>query len=92
MEWLLFQPQTKQEAYSQIHDQVCLFLKSALEEKEVMRVIKEATGVSEPVKENGTQFVHALLLELRKISHTCNRLVWRKQNWMHLLLRGVGFI
>jgi len=48
---LLFQPQTKQEAYSQIHEQVCLFLKSALEEKEVMRVIKEATGVSEPVKE-----------------------------------------
>jgi len=48
---LLFQPQTKQEAFSQIHEQVCLFLKSALEEKEVMRVIKEAIGISEPIKE-----------------------------------------
>lgn len=52
---LPFRPQTKQEAYAQIKEQTCLFLQLALEEKEMMRVVKEATGVSEIVREKWNQ-------------------------------------
>lgn len=50
-----FQPQTKQEAYAQIKEQTRLFLQLALEEKEMMQAIKEATGVSEIVREKWNQ-------------------------------------
>lgn len=41
-----FQPNTHKEAYEMIKSQVQLFLQSALEEKEMMKVVKEAIGVS----------------------------------------------
>jgi len=47
---LAFRPKTKQEAYSKIKEQTYLFLKSALEEKEMMQVITEAIGISETVQ------------------------------------------
>ncbi len=48
---LPFHPRTKEEAYAQILKQTRLFMQSALEEKEMMRVVKEAIGVSAIVKE-----------------------------------------
>lgn len=48
---LPFHPRTKEEAYAQILKQTRLFMQSALEEKEMMKVVKEAIGVSAIVKE-----------------------------------------
>lgn len=48
---LPFTPRTKEEAFAQIKKQTRLFMKLALEEKKVMRVIKEAIGVSAIVEE-----------------------------------------
>ncbi len=48
---LPFHPRTKEEAYAQILKQTRLFMQSALEEKEMMRVVKEAIGVSAIVKD-----------------------------------------
>ncbi|WP_342514430.1 TetR/AcrR family transcriptional regulator [Sporosarcina sp. FSL K6-1522] len=52
---LPFHPQTKQEAYAQINEQTRLFLQSALDEKDMMRLIKEAIGVSEIVQDKWNQ-------------------------------------
>ncbi|MBD8006574.1 TetR/AcrR family transcriptional regulator [Bacillus norwichensis] len=48
---LPFQPSSKEEAFAQILEQTRLFMKSALEEKEVMKIVKEAIGVSAIVEE-----------------------------------------
>lgn len=48
---LPFKPRSKEEALAQILKQTRLFMQSALEEKEVMKVVKEAIGVSAIVEE-----------------------------------------
>ncbi|RST77366.1 TetR/AcrR family transcriptional regulator [Siminovitchia acidinfaciens] len=48
---LPFKPRTKEEALAQILEQTRLFMQSALEEKEVMKVVKEAIGVSAIVED-----------------------------------------
>ncbi|GIN95471.1 TetR family transcriptional regulator [Siminovitchia terrae] len=48
---LPFKPSSKEEAFAQILEQTRLFMKSSLEEKEVMKVVKEAIGVSAIVEE-----------------------------------------
>lgn len=48
---LPFKPNSKEEAFAQILEQTRLFMKSSLEEKEVMKVVKEAIGVSAIVEE-----------------------------------------
>ncbi|RWR11867.1 TetR/AcrR family transcriptional regulator [Siminovitchia fortis] len=48
---LPFKPRTKEEAFAQILKQTRLFMQSALEEKEMMKVVKEAIGVSPIVEE-----------------------------------------
>ncbi|WP_144463697.1 TetR/AcrR family transcriptional regulator [Siminovitchia fortis] len=48
---LPFKPRTKEEAFAQILKQTRLFMQSALEEKEMMKVVKEAIGVSAIVEE-----------------------------------------
>ncbi len=46
---LPFEPKTNEEAYTQIKTQVRLFIQAALDEQEMMKVIKEAIGVSDIV-------------------------------------------
>jgi AcrR family transcriptional regulator len=47
---LTFQPRTKNEAFDMIAHQVRLFLTLSIKEREIMRVIKEAIGVSTEVE------------------------------------------
>ncbi|WP_231889770.1 TetR/AcrR family transcriptional regulator [Oceanobacillus sp. Castelsardo] len=48
---LPFSPETREEAYSLIHNQVEKFLIAAVEEKQIMAVIEEAIGISSTVRE-----------------------------------------
>jgi AcrR family transcriptional regulator len=48
---LPFSPETKEEAYTLIHNQVGKFLIAAIEEKQIMVVIEEAIGISSTVRE-----------------------------------------
>lgn len=50
-----FEPTTVEEAYSQIKAQVRLFIQAALDEQEMMKVIKEAIGISEMVERKWSQ-------------------------------------
>lgn len=52
---LPFEPDTTEEAFAQIKKQVRLFIQAALEEKEMMQVIKQAIGVSDMVEEKWNQ-------------------------------------
>ncbi|MFC5590264.1 TetR/AcrR family transcriptional regulator [Sporosarcina soli] len=69
-----FQPQTKQEAYAQIKEQTRLFLQLALEEKEMMQAINEATGVSEIVREKWNQirlrFITAITKDITQVQQS----------------------
>ncbi|KXH84056.1 TetR/AcrR family transcriptional regulator [Sporosarcina sp. HYO08] len=66
-----FQPQTKAEAYEQITSQARGFLQSALEEKEMMQVLKEAAGVSPIVEEKWnkirTRFIHGIAKDIQYV-------------------------
>lgn len=52
---LPFEPKTSEEAYAQIKTQVRLFIQAALDEQEMMKVLKEAIGVSEIVEGKWSQ-------------------------------------
>ncbi|WP_436374877.1 TetR/AcrR family transcriptional regulator [Cytobacillus sp. BC1816] len=45
-----FKPQAKEEAYENIKNQVRLFLQLALDERDMMKVVKEAIGVSPEIE------------------------------------------
>jgi AcrR family transcriptional regulator len=48
---LPFEPTTKEEAYNMITRQVSLFLTLSIEEKEMMKIVKEAIGISAEVEQ-----------------------------------------
>lgn len=52
---LPFEPKTNEEAFEQIKTQVRLFIQAALDEHEMMKVLKEAIGVSEIVEGKWSQ-------------------------------------
>ena len=52
---LPFEPKTSEEAFEQIKTQVRLFIQAALDEQEMMKVLKEAIGVSEIVEGKWSQ-------------------------------------
>ncbi|MFD1706278.1 TetR/AcrR family transcriptional regulator [Siminovitchia sediminis] len=52
---LPFTPKTKEEAFTQIKKQTRLFMELSLEERQVMKIIKEAIGVSPIVAEKWSQ-------------------------------------
>lgn len=52
---LPFEPETNEEAYIQIKSQVRLFIQAALDEQDMMKIVKEAVGVSEIVAKKWSQ-------------------------------------
>src|SRR5699024_6099 len=71
---LPFVPKTKQAAYDQIKHQVELFIQSAIEEKKVMKIIKEAIGISEIVREKWRKikvhFIEEITEDIRFVQKT----------------------
>lgn len=61
-----FEPTTVEEAYSQIKAQVRLFIQAALDEQEMMKVIKEAIGISEMVERKWSQIRARFIAEITK--------------------------
>lgn len=68
---LPFFPKTRQEAYDCIRRQVRLFLQAALDEKAIMRVVKEAIGISPVVEERWNdirrRFIHEIEQDIRYV-------------------------
>jgi AcrR family transcriptional regulator len=61
---LPFEPITKEEAYNMITRQVNLFLTLSIEEKEMMKIVKEAIGISSAVEQKWIEirerFIHRI--------------------------------
>lgn len=64
-----FKPQTKEEAYENIKKQVRLFLQLALDERDMMKVVKEAIGVSPEIEEKWygirERFIERISVDIR---------------------------
>jgi len=61
-----FFPATRREAYETIKNQVRLFLQAALDEQAVMRVVKEAIGVSDAVEERWNDIRQRFIRKIEK--------------------------
>ncbi|MCZ2260203.1 TetR/AcrR family transcriptional regulator [Sporosarcina sp. G11-34] len=86
---LPFHPQTKQEAYAQINRQTRLFLQLAIEEKDMMRLINEATGVSAIVHEKWNHIRTRFITGITKdITYVQQAGLARKNDDASLLARG----
>ena len=86
---LPFHPRTKQEAYAQINRQTRLFLQLAIEEKDMMRLIKEATGVSVIVHEKWNHIRTRFITGITKdITYVQQAGLARKNDDASLLARG----
>jgi AcrR family transcriptional regulator len=66
---LPFEPTTKIEAYNMITRQVSLFLTLSLEEREMMKVVKEAIGISAEVEQKWIEirerFIHRISHDIK---------------------------
>ncbi len=66
-----FAPKTSQEAYHLIEDQVRSFLSLAVEERDILRVVKEASGVSEAVasywEDVRSRFIGSIAADIRRV-------------------------
>ncbi|MFD5851579.1 TetR/AcrR family transcriptional regulator [Cytobacillus pseudoceanisediminis] len=64
-----FKPQAKEEAYENIKKQVRLFLRLALDERDMMKVVKEAIGVSPEIEEKWygirERFIERISVDIR---------------------------
>lgn len=64
-----FKPQAKEEAYENIKKQVRLFLQLALDERDMMKVVKEAIGVSPEIEEKWygirERFIERISVDIR---------------------------
>ncbi|PAE24918.1 MULTISPECIES: TetR/AcrR family transcriptional regulator [Bacillaceae] len=64
-----FKPQVKEEAYENIKKQVRLFLQLALDERDMMKVVKEAIGVSPEIEEKWygirERFIERISVDIR---------------------------
>lgn len=64
-----FKPQAKEEAYENIKKQVRLFLQLALDERDMMKVVKEAIGVSSELEEKWygirERFIERISVDIR---------------------------
>lgn len=64
-----FKPQSKEEAYENIKKQVRLFLQLALEERDMMKAVKEAIGISPVIEEKWyairERFIERISLDIR---------------------------
>lgn len=64
-----FKPQAKEEAYENIKNQVRLFLRLALDERDMMKVVKEAIGVSPEIEEKWygirERFIERISVDIR---------------------------
>ncbi|WP_044747418.1 TetR/AcrR family transcriptional regulator [Bacillus alveayuensis] len=66
---LSFEPKSKSEAYEMIEHQVRLFLKLAIQEREIMKVVKEAIGLSAAVNDKWLEirekFIKRITVDVR---------------------------
>lgn len=66
---LPFEPTTKEEAYNMITRQVSLFLTLSIEEKEMMKIVKEAIGISAEVEQKWIvireRFIHRISHDIK---------------------------
>jgi AcrR family transcriptional regulator len=66
-----FAPKTSKEAYHLIEDQVKSFLSLAVEERDILRVVKEASGVSEAVasywEDVRSRFIGSIAADIRHV-------------------------
>ncbi|WP_394582499.1 TetR/AcrR family transcriptional regulator [Cytobacillus firmus] len=64
-----FKPQAKEEAYENIMKQVRLFLQLALDERDMMKVVKEAIGISPEIEEKWygirERFIERISVDIR---------------------------
>ncbi|MBG9655787.1 TetR/AcrR family transcriptional regulator [Cytobacillus firmus] len=64
-----FKPQAKEEAYENIKKQVRLFLQLAMDERDMMKVVKEAIGVSPEIEEKWygirERFIERISVDIR---------------------------
>ena len=64
-----FKPQAKEEAYENIKKQVRLFMQLALDERDMMKVVKEAIGVSPEIEEKWygirERFIERISVDIR---------------------------
>ncbi|WP_082341283.1 TetR/AcrR family transcriptional regulator [Sporosarcina globispora] len=64
-----FMPQTKEEAYENIKKQVRMFLQLALDERDMMKIVKEAIGVSPEIDHKWymirERFIERILVDIR---------------------------
>ncbi|UYG97346.1 TetR/AcrR family transcriptional regulator [Cytobacillus firmus] len=64
-----FKPQAKEEAYENIKKQVRLFLQLALDERDMMKVVKEAIGISPEIEEKWygirERFIERISVDIR---------------------------
>lgn len=87
---LPFQPETKQEAYERIEHQVRLFLKLAVQEREMLKVMKEAIGLSEAVKEKWVEIRERFIRRITEDITYSSIKDWQNPPLMQRILPGPG--
>ncbi|WP_025026269.1 TetR/AcrR family transcriptional regulator [Caldalkalibacillus mannanilyticus] len=86
---LPFEPRTKEEAYTMISHQVHLFLSLAFKEREMMKVVKEAIGISSEVEKQWIQIRKKFILRISQdISYAQSKGLAKQQLDPLLIAKG----